>query len=155
MARWASVEERFWGRVDKTDTCWLWKTPHTNGYGYISVDSKKQLAHRLAYQWFVGEIPDGLEIDHLCRRRSCVNPTHLEAVTSQENTLRGKVSALRGKRTHCSKGHPLADHGRERLKRGRDRPYTYCVLCTKEASKRNYQSRKEAANSTTQQQQRK
>ncbi len=80
------VEERFWANVDKTTTCWLW-TGRLNwrGYGEISVKNKFVKAHRYAYEFLEAPIPEGLEIDHLCRVRNCVNPDHLEAVTHKEN----------------------------------------------------------------------
>lgn len=63
-------------------------------------------AHRLAYEGLVGPIPEGLQIDHLCRVRNCVNPEHLEPVTSRENTMRGdNWSAKYAKMTTCAKGH--------------------------------------------------
>lgn len=82
-----------------------------SGYGSFRLKwSRKWIAaHRLMYQMFVGPIPDGLVIDHLCRNRKCVNPAHLEAVTHQTNILRGEgCSVLHAFKTHCIKGHPLA-----------------------------------------------
>lgn len=74
--------------------CITWEGGLTNaGYGQISVDGKMQLVHRHTYEWVNGPIPDGLEIDHLCRNRACCNSGHLEAVTHRENGLRG----LRGR----------------------------------------------------------
>jgi hypothetical protein len=70
--------------------CWLWcGSTDTSGYGKILVRRKLIPAHRLAYEYYVGPIPAGLEIDHLCRVRHCVNPDHLEAVTHRENLMRG------------------------------------------------------------------
>lgn len=84
-----SFEESFWARVDKTDTCWLWTdAPALTGYGRVSRDNVVDYAHRVAYELAVGPIPPGLTIDHLCRVRLCVNPTHLEPVTLAENTRR-------------------------------------------------------------------
>lgn len=61
-------------------------------------------AHRVAYEEIMGPVPEGLELDHLCRTRSCVNPSHLEPVTHRENMNRGDVATRR--KTHCPKGHP-------------------------------------------------
>lgn len=81
---------------DPATGCWLW-TGATNGsgYGMIGVGQRKKYVHRAAYELARGPIPDGLVIDHLCRIPICCSPAHLEAVTNRENTLRGKVSALR------------------------------------------------------------
>lgn len=104
--------ERFWAKVEITDTCWLWQGVFRGPYGAIQVGgkgSRMESAHRLAYEFLVGPIPDGLTIDHLCRNRSCVNPAHLEPVTSRENTLRGiSPWALNARKTHCRHGHPLS-----------------------------------------------
>jgi hypothetical protein len=76
---------RFWAKVATDGDCWLWRA-HVmrNGYGYFD----KGYAHRWAYQHMVAEIPEGLELDHLCRVRNCVNPYHLEPVTHAENHRR-------------------------------------------------------------------
>src|SRR5450755_3951408 len=79
---WPTAEERFWARVDKqTDGCWVWTGALRTGYGTLSVSGKNVPAHRFSYELLVGIIPDGLQIDHLCRNRACVNPEHLEPVT--------------------------------------------------------------------------
>lgn len=86
---------RFWTMVDKDvdrDGCWTWTGKKgSKGYGLVHVDSasgRQQQAHRAAYELVVGPIPDGLELDHLCRVRVCVNPAHLEPVTRAENMRR-------------------------------------------------------------------
>ena len=146
MSRHPGTEERFWTRVVKTDNCWLW-SGYTggNGYAYITIEGQKIGAHRYSYEIHQGDIPTGYQIDHLCRTPKCVNPSHLEAVTPKENTLRGKSSRLRKQRTHCKRGHSLAEHGRERLKKGRDNPYTWCTLCNKIDCAAKYQARKDSA----------
>jgi len=105
-----TYEERFWARVEKTETCWLW-TASTQGRGYGAMWNGERmiLAHRWAYQSLVGPIPEGLELDHLCRVRNCVNPAHLEPVTRKENILRGESDpAKRARQTHCKRGHLLS-----------------------------------------------
>lgn len=88
--------------------CWIWLgSVTTHGYGYFQgKDRKKVGAHCASYEHFVGPISDGLQIDHLCRVRCCVNPDHLEAVTQRENLLRGD-NHWRSK-THCPRGHPYS-----------------------------------------------
>lgn len=77
------------GRTVTADGCWLWAgAPGKNGYGRISVENTVRYAHRVSYETFVGPIPQGLTIDHLCRVRMCINPGHLEPVTLAENTRR-------------------------------------------------------------------
>lgn len=88
--------------------CWLWTgTIDKAGYGRLSVGGRAWLAHRLSYELHVGPIPDGLELDHLCAVRGCVNPEHLEPVTPQENKRRMLAAAIT-ERTHCPQGHPYA-----------------------------------------------
>lgn len=82
--------QRFMVKVKKTDNCWEW-TGHimANRYGQFWCNGKMQLTHRISYELFKGDIPQGLHIDHLCRNRKCCNPDHLETVTNKENILRG------------------------------------------------------------------
>ena len=113
--------------------CWNWKgtTFHsTSGarYGCFSYLEKSTLAHRFSYEAFIGKIPKGLTIDHLCRNTLCVNPKHLEAVTLKENILRGNGACARNARkTHCPKGHPLS--GKNLLNRRRG--FRECYGCDK------------------------
>lgn len=90
--------------------CWFWTgSLNTCGYGQIYIDGRMPHAHRAAYEAVYGKVPPGLELDHLCRVRSCVNPDHLEAVTHRTNVLRGEsVSARCAAITHCPVGHPYA-----------------------------------------------
>lgn len=107
-----TLEQRFWPKVKKTDGCWLWEASKTKkGYGQISnKPGSPLLAHRVAYELVKGAIPAGAQIDHLCRVRECVNPDHLEVVTSRENTLRGVgPTAVNAKKKICKRGHSLSD----------------------------------------------
>lgn len=84
-------EVRFWRKVDRTgpDGCWLWLGKlGSKGYGLAHVENGQRQAHRVAYELAIGQIPDGLEMDHLCNVRRCVNPEHLEPVTHAENIRR-------------------------------------------------------------------
>ncbi len=111
--------ERFWPKVEQGTGCWEWKASRNwGGYGQFWNGQRTMPAHRFAYELLVGPIPEGLQIDHLCRNRGCVNPTHMEVVTNQENSRRGKALI-----THCPQGHPYAGHnlaiqeGRRRCRR--------------------------------------
>src|SRR6266849_5089721 len=97
-------QERFWAKVHKTDTCWEWTGALWRGYGYF----RTWIAHRVAYELLVGPIPPEKQVDHLCRNRGCVNPEHMELVTSYENILRGEGPTAANKRKLvCSNGHPF------------------------------------------------
>jgi hypothetical protein len=99
--------ERFWSRVQKTAACWLWTgNPSNRGYGQITVGGVTWTAHRYSYFIHNGPIPDGHEVDHLCRVRLCVNPAHLEVVTHHQNLLRGSgFAATNAAKTQCANGH--------------------------------------------------
>lgn len=100
--------DRFWSKVDRRgdDECWPWLSSSTYGYGRFWLVDKRVMAHRIAYELLVGEIPDGLVIDHLCRNRGCINPRHMEPVTVRENTLRGVgITAACAARSACVNGH--------------------------------------------------
>ena len=92
-----------WAKVEVTGFCWLWRsTTNKAGYGTLKTQGY-YLAHRWVYETLVGKIPDETPVlDHLCRVRNCVNPDHLEPVTTEENIRRGDVARVR---THCPKGH--------------------------------------------------
>jgi HNH endonuclease len=101
-------QEIFWSKVEKTDNCWLWRGyVQPDGYPRFKFEGRPHNAHRLAYMWLISPIPDGLQIDHLCRVKTCVNPEHLEAVTPGENTRRvpDHPIMLNAAKTHCPHGH--------------------------------------------------
>lgn len=97
-------EERFMRFVQQTDSCWLWTGSLSHkGYGQFTWQGhtpRTVRAHRLSHRMFIGPIPEGFEIDHLCRVRNCVNPIHLEAVTHDENVKRAALAI-----TQCPQGH--------------------------------------------------
>lgn len=113
--------ERFMAKVDKTDSCWLWTAALARGgYGVFRVDRILRPAHRWSYETFIGQIPEGLTIDHLCHtrvasecidsaacpHRRCVNPYHLEPVTRRDNLFRGNsLTAKNSAKTACVNGH--------------------------------------------------
>lgn len=108
------LPDRFWTKVqvDWASGCWVW-IGHLNDAGYGTLrwwNKPMQRAHRVAYIELVGEIPDGLQLDHLCRNRACCNPAHLEPVTQRENVLRGEgPSARAAVATHCTSGHEYTE----------------------------------------------
>ena len=84
--RHLSPEERFWEKVDKTGDCWVWTAKgNKKGYGRFYLDGGPRLAHRVAYEFANGQIPDGLDLDHTCHVHACVNQAHLRPVTNAQN----------------------------------------------------------------------
>ena len=114
--------DRFWTKVNKDalNKCWLWTAGVSlEGYGRFSVNRQPTYAHRISYAFAKGDIPTGMELDHLCRNRICVNPEHLEVVTHQENVLRGvSPAALHRAQTSCVHCHPFYDSNTITLRNG-------------------------------------
>ena len=99
--------------AEDPDGCWLWeggvKGSPGMPYGAVKYRRVSYLAHRLAYELLIGPIPEGMQLDHLCRVRLCFNPRHLEPVTPRENMIRGTgPSARNSVKEHCLHGHPLS-----------------------------------------------
>lgn len=114
--------------------CWTWIAARNHyGYGQFWKDGKPQYAHRVSYEHHKGPIPDGFQVDHLCRVRNCVNPEHLEVVTQRENNRRsGSPSAKNMLKTHCYKGHPLDGENLYVDPKGQ----RYCRVCRREVDRR-------------------
>jgi hypothetical protein len=90
--RRSPLVDRFWSKVEPVDGCWSWTGyVSPNGYGQIGVDRVVLYVHRWAYEHFIGPIPEGLHLDHLCERRNCCKPWHLEPVTQAENNRRAAI----------------------------------------------------------------
>jgi hypothetical protein len=135
------LADRFWQKIvrDPDTGCWEWTgSLNSHGYGQIwgGADvGRPLLAHRVAYELLAGPIPADLTIDHLCRNRACVNPTHLEAVTMTENWSRGEsVPAQRARQTHCKNGHALT--GANLVQRGPDGRHRGCRICIRELDRK-------------------
>jgi hypothetical protein len=148
-------EVRFWAKVDKNGPvpdyaphlgpCWLWTgADNKHGYGKFYLDGHYLPAHQVAYTWLVKPVPDGCELDHMCRVRACVNPAHLDPVTHLENVQRGTASEAQTRRwasmTTCLSGkHPWIP---ENISTAGDGTRT-CKLCRREAERRKRMRRAE------------
>jgi hypothetical protein len=143
-----SLEQRFWPKVDKSgpNGCWVWTAfEYGKGYGGINIGGGRiDYAHRVAYRLVVGPIPDDLQLDHLCRNRRCVNPEHLEPVTTRVNLLRGEgPTGQRARQTHCKYGHPFDEQNTRRHSRYGTR---VCKRCDADHQARLRATRKVAGN---------
>lgn len=130
---------RFWSKVERADNgCWQWMGGRTtNGYGsclnYLEQGEQRKTIHAHRLSWLIahGSIPDGLQIDHLCRNRLCVNPGHLEPVTQRENLHRGDtMAAHNASKTHCKSGHAFSEANTRQTATGR-----ICRQCNRDAQR--------------------
>lgn len=136
--------ERIWLRVDKQGPipaqcpnlgpCWVGSGANIHGYPVINVDGKTEYIFHILYSMDGGVVPPDKERDHLCRNRACVNPSHIEVVTSGVNVLRGNAPpAKNARKTHCAKGHVLSGENLTpyALRQG----LRQCWICAKENDK--------------------
>jgi hypothetical protein len=123
--------------------CWISKRAVTEaGYTRICWQRRWYYTHRLAYELFVGPIPEGLQLDHLCRQRACCNPAHLEPVTSRENTLRGThPNAIASRLPHCRSGHEFTPENTRLTRQGK----RLCRECDRAARRVRYRNRVDMA----------
>lgn len=131
-----TIEGRFHAKYKEVNSCWLWQASKLkNGYGLFTDENGKTVtAHRWSYSHFVGVIPSGKVIDHICRNHACVNPKHLQAISQSDNIKRSLVVKKRAARTHCINGHEFNVHtiryaGNQRGRR--------CALCAQERRLKN------------------
>lgn len=136
-------DDRFWVRVRPTGFCWEWTgRPNKGGYGQVTRRGKPRLVHRLAYEMLVGPIPEGLDLDHLCRNTICVNPDHLEPVTNRENTMRSfNFIRFNAEATHCPEGHEYAGLNLYVTTKG----WRECRTCKRERNRRYERNRRAKA----------
>lgn len=136
--------ERFMGKIEKTDSCWLWRghvtkpagRTHAGGYGIFGeARGKTHWAHRWSYAHFVGPLQPGMHVDHVCRVKNCVNPEHLQQITPQENH-KTRVIRPKAKKTHCNYGHKL-DASNVYVAPRRSTPN--CLTCRRARARRHYQ----------------
>lgn len=122
-----SNEQRFWRNIEKIKDCLVWLGAKTTaGYGEFQINKRTVYAHRWSYENFIGIIPEGLFIDHLCKNKSCVNPYHLEPVTNAENIKRGLEKEF------CKYGHKksISKSGKR-----------VCYICHRERDKKRWPKR--------------
>lgn len=129
-----SIKSRLFRLVAITSTdCWIWTGAKARGYGSIYIGRKNRKTHRVSYELFVGPIPKGLHLDHICRNPSCCNPAHLEPVTHAENARRGIAGQYMRERMAskevCAKGHSYQENEYRSPKTG----YRHCKECSRQA----------------------
>jgi hypothetical protein len=129
----ASEAARFWAKVDKSGDCWMWiASTDCRGYGQIKWGARVRKAHQVAYEICVGPIPEGTELDHLCRVPACVNPAHLEPVSHRENYARGASRSANALRTNvCINGHEFTP-ANTRIRKGGSR---VCIECARKRTR--------------------
>ena len=155
-----TLEERrawFWGKVSKTDSCWIWTDCKTSqGYGRVTINigvNKKDkrrigfLAHRFAYEFVFGQFDLSLMVCHACDNTSCVNPSHLflgDAFINQTDSSK-KKRGVNSRKTHCKRGHEYSDENTAVMSQGRGRMCRRCKICMKAWPSKNKPARQSGA----------
>jgi len=140
-----SIEERFWAKVDKNGPvpahrpdlgpCWVWTGARSRGYGILRLNYKNIRAHIMSFTWEYGETPEGQELDHLCRNRACVRPTHLEAVDHWTNVARGiSPHGVNAAKDRCRNGHLFTAENTRINNQGA----RVCIECARAACRASY-----------------
>ena len=129
--------------VTDANGCWVWQgATSAAGYGRIATPRgrrqprRSQYVHRIAYETWVGPIPDGLALDHLCHNRACCNPAHLEPVTFSENLRRSPQSVANRAKSHCIHGHEFTPENTRLVPKGRR-----CKACERRRAAESYRRR--------------
>lgn len=127
----SKVFSRFIRKVEKTPCCWLWTASKCNGgYGAFNIGGEIVRVHSLSVK-LSGRKSAELHVDHICRNRACLNPSHLDIVTARVNTSRGNsLSAINSRKTECLRGHRFSAGNTYYRK---DRNGKFCLICSKEA----------------------
>lgn len=133
---------KFFARIAIAENgCWLW-TGHAKvkGYGRVKISRKNYLAHKALYEYIKGKVPPNLQLDHLCRTRNCVNPAHLEPVTSKENSRRGHAPNMLAHFSKvCKRGHSITGQNAKPVRPG----HVQCRICNSNNDARRRAARKE------------
>ena len=144
----AKVEERAWKKIETIPECgcWMWVgATKKKGYGSFAVGGVSFGAHQVIYALYKGLVPKGLQLDHLCRVRSCVNPDHLEPVTSLENRLRGESLVFKASRSsYCKNGHIYNAKNTRYVSLPDGYTGRACRVCDKEAARARRRNKKRA-----------
>lgn len=123
----------FWNELVPDGECLVWPSVNHDGYGRLTYEGRKWLAHRLTVHLYGIPVPDGYEVDHLCRNRACAKPEHLEVVDHRENMRRGTgMDRVHAAKTHCHNGHEFSSENTHITPKGA----RVCLTCRREYDRR-------------------